>query len=205
MPKTYGYLKTNVDVKDLMPQIEILKPHGVTDQNLFSDPIVAGKTYPGLNALIGKLRRKDTLVILTMAALGSSLDEILATWNAITSKGANIFVLDMPAFDTRITDTTALGKPIADIAIQIFAYANDTNKSIARLRQAEGIAKAQARGTQFGQKRIPRPTNYEAVRDSYLSGEINRGEASKKLGISKGTFDRWLKQDRESGSAPLAD
>ena len=47
MPKTCGYLKTNVDVKDLMPQIEILKSHGVTDQNLFSDPIVAGKTYPG--------------------------------------------------------------------------------------------------------------------------------------------------------------
>lgn len=63
MPKTYGHLKTNIDVKDLLPQIETLKSHGVTDENLYSDPTVAGKTYPGLNALLGKLKRKDALVV----------------------------------------------------------------------------------------------------------------------------------------------
>lgn len=111
----------------------------------------------------------------------------------------------MPAFETRATNASLDDKPVAETAIQVFAYANDINKSIARQRQAEGIAKAQARGTQFGQKRIKSPANYESVRDSYLAGEITRGQAAPQLGISKGTFDRWVKEDRESGSLHPAD
>jgi len=37
MSKTYGYLKTNVDVKELLKQIEDLKAFGVAEDDLYSD------------------------------------------------------------------------------------------------------------------------------------------------------------------------
>ena len=73
-PRTYGYLKTNADVKGLIPQIDALKSHGVADRDLYSDPAASGKGRPGLEALLGKLGRGDVLVVPSIAALGSLLD-----------------------------------------------------------------------------------------------------------------------------------
>ncbi len=47
-----------------------------------------------------------------------------------------------------------------------------------RERQAEGIAKAKARGVQFGSKRKPLPDNFDEVRRSWRNREMNLKEAA---------------------------
>ena len=65
-----------------------------------------------------------------------------------------------------------------------------------RLRQAEGIAAAKARGVRFGRPKKRRPGAYKSTRKAYLDGHITRSEASSRLKVSISTFDKWLREDR---------
>lgn len=57
-----------------------------------------------------------------------------------------------------------------------------------RARQAEGIAKAKARGVQFGSKRKPLPDNFDEVRRSWRNREMNLKEAARLCGMPTTTF-----------------
>lgn len=57
-----------------------------------------------------------------------------------------------------------------------------------RERQAEGIAKAKARGVRFGSKRTPLPDNFDKVRRSWRNREINLKEAARLCGMPTTTF-----------------
>ena len=57
-----------------------------------------------------------------------------------------------------------------------------------RARQAEGIAKAKARGVQFGSKRKPLPDNFDEVRKSWRNREMNLKEASRLCGMPATAF-----------------
>lgn len=57
-----------------------------------------------------------------------------------------------------------------------------------RERQAEGIAKAKARGVQFGSKRKPLPDNFDEVRRSWRNREMNLKEAARLCGMPTTTF-----------------
>lgn len=57
-----------------------------------------------------------------------------------------------------------------------------------RARQAEGIAKAKARGVQFGTRRRELPDNFDEVRKAWRSGGMNLKEAAKLCGLPTTTF-----------------
>ena len=57
-----------------------------------------------------------------------------------------------------------------------------------RARQAEGIAKAKARGVQFGVRRRELPDNFDEVRRAWRNREMNLKEAAKLCGMPTTTF-----------------
>ena len=57
-----------------------------------------------------------------------------------------------------------------------------------RRKQAEGIAKAKARGVKFGTKLRPLPDNFEEARLSWRNQEVNLKEAAKLCGMPPSTF-----------------
>lgn len=59
----------------------------------------------------------------------------------------------------------------------------------------EGIAAAQARGVRFGRPAKEKPAFFARVRSSYLAGELTRREAAELLGVSRTTFDKWLREE----------
>ena len=195
MSKSYGYLKTNVDVKEVLKQIEDLKAFGVAEDDLYSDG--ASRQTAGFEDLLAKLEPGDTLVLCNASSLGATFDEIIASWSRLTAEiGADIVILDMPLMDTREQNLDAGDKTVSEIVLEIMSYFAKSQRNAARQRQAEDIAEAKSRGVHFGQKQIARPSNYEQVRADYLAHKINRAEASKLTGVSKSTFDRWIKEDR---------
>ena len=57
-----------------------------------------------------------------------------------------------------------------------------------RKKQAEGIAKAKARGVRFGTPRKPLPPNFEAVLQLWQNREIPLREAAKQCNMPESTF-----------------
>lgn len=69
-----------------------------------------------------------------------------------------------------------------------------------RKKQAEGIAKAKARGVRFGTKLRPLPENFDEVRRSWRNREMNLKEAAKLCGMPTTTFYDAVRRVEQSAS-----
>jgi DNA invertase Pin-like site-specific DNA recombinase len=140
-----------------------------------------------------RLKPNDALIVKSIDRLGRNYNEILEQWRLITKeKHADIVVLDMPLLDTRAhKDLT--GTLIADIFLQLLSYVAQTEREFIRQRQAEGIAAAKARGVRFGRPCLPVAEGFAEVYSMWQAGEISIRAASKRLGVSHQTFERWAR------------
>lgn len=99
----YGYAR--VSSKDQHPdrQINALLGAGLISSNIVVEK-QSGKDFrrQKYEALLCKLRRGDTLYLMSLDRLGRNYREIIEQWQHITRDiGADIVVLDMPLLDTR--------------------------------------------------------------------------------------------------------
>lgn len=192
----YGYVRVSTREQNEQRQMVALKEYGVSERRIYMDK-QSGKDFerPNYKRLMRKLKDGDTLVIKSIDRLGRNYDEILEQWRIITKeKQAVIVVLDMPLLNTaQSRDLT--GTLIADIVLQLLSYVAQTEREFIRQRQAEGIAAAKARGVKFGRQAMERPLEYEDIKTQWQCNELSARAAAKQLGITHGTFLRWVRED----------
>lgn len=194
MCNVYGYVRVSTKEQNEARQMDAMRAFGVSDRNIYMDKL-SGKDFnrPAYQKLIKKLKKDDTLVIMSIDRLGRNYHEILEQWRIITKeKEAAIVVIDMPLLDTR-KGRDLTGTLIADIVLQLLSYVAQTEREFIKKRQAEGIAAAKARGVKFGAKPMEKPENYEEVREAWKKGEISAREAGRRLGVAHKTFLVWMK------------
>lgn len=151
--------------------------------------------------LLKILKKGDVLVVKSIDRLGRNYEEIKEQWRIITKeKKAAIVVLDMPLLDTR-QGRDLTGTLIADIVLQLLSYVAQTEREFIRLRQAEGIAAAKARGVQFGARPKERPEVYSECAAAWEKNEISAREAGRLCGVDHKTFLRWVKLDKNAQNA----
>lgn len=192
----YGYVRVSTREQNEQRQMVALKEYGIAEKRIYMDK-QSGKDFerPNYKRLIRKIKSGDTLVIKSIDRLGRNYDEILEQWRIITKeKQAAIVVLDMPLLDTK-QNRDLTGTLIADIVLQLLSYVAQTEREFIRQRQAEGIAAAKARGVKFGRQAMERPSGYEAIKDQWQRSELSARAAAKQLGITHGTFLRWVRED----------
>lgn len=148
----YGYIR--ISTKDQNPERQwaALEEYGIPRERIYLDQISGGSFLrPQYGKLMKKLAKGDVLVIKSIDRLGRNYEEILEQWRLITKEtGADIHVLDMPLLNTDSSQGDLTGVFIADLALQILAYVAETERSLIRQRQAEGIAVAKKNGVKFG-------------------------------------------------------
>lgn len=192
----YGYIRVSTKEQNEYRQEVALKEYGISERRIYVDKS-SGKDFerPNYKRLMRKLKDGDTLVIKSIDRLGRNYDEILEQWRVIRKeKGASIVVLDMPLLNTaQSKDLT--GTLIADIVLQLLSYVAQTEREFIRQRQAEGIAAAKARGVKFGRQAMERPTEYEYIKAQWQRKELSARAAAKQLGITHGTFLKWVRKD----------
>ena len=192
----YGYVRVSTREQNEQRQVVALKEYGIAEKRIYMDK-QSGKDFerPNYKRLIRKIKNGDTLVIKSIDRLGRNYDEILEQWRIITKeKQAAIVVLDMPLLDTK-QNRDLTGTLIADIVLQLLSYVAQTEREFIRQRQAEGIAAAKARGVKFGRQAMERPLEYETIKVKWQHKELSARAAAKQLGITHGTFLRWIKED----------
>lgn len=192
----YGYVRVSTREQNEQRQVVALKEYGIAEKRIYMDK-QSGKDFerPNYKRLIRKIKSGDPLVIKSIDRLGRNYDEILEQWRIITKeKQAAIVVLDMPLLDTK-QNRDLTGTLIADIVLQLLSYVAQTEREFIRQRQAEGIAAAKARGVKFGRQAMERPLEYETIKVKWQHKELSARAAAKQLGITHGTFLRWIRED----------
>lgn len=193
MGEIFGYARVSTKEQNEARQMIAMKNFGVNERKIYMDKL-SGKDFnrPEYRKLLKRLKKDDTLVIMSIDRLGRNYHEILEQWRIITKdKEAAIVVLDMPLLDTR-KGRDLTGTLIADIVLQLLSYVAETEREFIRKRQAEGIAAAKARGVQFGAKPKKKPENYEEVCTLWKNGDISAREAGRRLGVVHKTFLNWV-------------
>ncbi|MBE5791790.1 MAG: recombinase family protein [Clostridiales bacterium] len=195
MSEMYGYVRVSTKEQNEARQLDAMQAFGVSKKRIYMDKL-SGKDFnrPAYQRLVKRLKKDDTLVILSIDRLGRNYHEILEQWRIITKeKEAAIVVIDMPLLDTR-KGRDLTGTLIADIVLQLLSYVAQTEREFIKKRQAEGIAAAKARGVRFGVKPKEKPANYTEVRQLWEKGEISAREAGRRLGVAHKTFLDWNKK-----------
>ena len=192
----YGYVRVSTAQQNIDRQIDALLELGLDKSCIYID-YESGKDFNRKNykKLIRKLKKDDLVIIKSIDRLGRDYNMIIEEWRLITKeKEADIMVIDMPLLDTRIEGKNLVGKFISDIVLQVLSFVAQNERETMRVRQAEGIKTAKARGVKFGRPRITLPSNYEIVAKQYLNKEITNKKACEILGMTRGSFFRYLKE-----------
>ena len=192
----YGYVRVSTAQQHIDRQIDALLELGLDKSCIYID-YESGKDFNRRNykKLIRKLKKDDLVIIKSIDRLGRDYNMIIEEWRLITKeKKADIMVIDMPLLDTRIEGKNLVGKFISDIVLQVLSFVAQNERETMRVRQAEGIKTAKARGVKFGRPRITLPNNFEIVVKQYLNKEITNKKACEILGMTRGSFFRYLKE-----------
>ena len=192
----YGYVRVSTAQQHIDRQIDALLELGLDQSSIFID-YESGKDFNRRNykKLIRKLKKDDLVIIKSIDRLGRDYNMIIEEWRLITKeKEADIMVIDMPLLDTRIEGKNLVGKFISNIVLQVLSFVAQNERETMRVRQAEGIRTAKARGVKFGRPRITLPNNFEIVARQYLNKEITNKKACEILGMTRGSFFRYMKE-----------
>jgi DNA invertase Pin-like site-specific DNA recombinase len=172
-----------------------MRNFGIREGDIFLDK-QSGKDFnrPAYRRLMEKIKPGDTLVVKSIDRLGRDYGEILEQWRRITKeKETCIVVLDMPLLDTRQKGRDLTGTFIADLVLQILSYVAQTEREFIRLRQAEGISAAKARGIRFGRPPAERTALFAELREAWANHEISAREAARQLCVDHSTFLSWAR------------
>ena len=194
---TYGYVRVSTRDQNETRQLDAMREFGVAEEHIIVEK-QSGKDFkrPSYQRLMQSLRPGDVLVVKSIDRLGRNYEEILEQWGMITKQlEAAIVVLDMPLLDTR-RGRDLTGTLIADIVLQLLSYVAQTERENIRQRQAEGIAAARLRGTQFGRRPMEMPERFSELAQQWIDGQVSSRKAASQLGISYQTFLRKVKQLR---------
>ncbi len=197
MGDAFGYIRVSSREQNEDRQMIALMEAAIPVENIFMDK-QSGKDFnrPMYQQMLQTVKRNDMLYIKSIDRLGRNYEEILEQWRILCKvKGVDIIVLDMPILDTRF-GKDLIGTFLCDVVLQLLSFVAENERDNIRLRQAEGIAAAKARGVEFGRPKVPIPENFESVILDVNRQMISAEEAAKQCGMSRATFYRRMREYR---------
>lgn len=168
-------------------QIDALKKHNI--DKWYTEKVSAKDTNrPKLKEMIEYVREGDTVYIHDFSRLARSTKDLLEIVEYLNNKGVRLI-----SNKENLDSNTSTGKLMLTMigAIAEFERANMLE------RQREGIAIAKQKGVYKGRKAIEiDDKRFEEEYSKYMSREINKTELAKRLGVSRPTLDKMIREKR---------
>ncbi len=182
-----GYARVSSPEQNLERQTGRLTEAGA--QKLFTDT-VSGSTRdrPGLDSTVEYLRAGDTLLVLSMDRLARSLVDLHTLVDELTDNGITVtFLQEGQSYSA---DPSPTGK----LLLGMLGAVAEFERAIIRERQAEGIARAKARGVYKGRKPVPAEKIDQARK--LISQGVPKARVARDLGISRSSLYKYLEQSK---------
>lgn len=201
MGKVFNYVRVSSKEQNEQRQIEAMSKWN-SDNNIYGAIELidkasgTNKNRENLQLLLKVLSEGDLVVIKSIDRLSRNYKEVIELWNTITSKGADIVVIDMPLLDTR-QYKDLLGDFISNLILQVLGYVAQQETEFRKQRQMEGIAIAKAEGRYLGRPKIGYPSNWEEEYTNWKNGLQTAKATMDKLELKRTTFYKLAKQYEE--------
>lgn len=198
MNKVFNYLRVSGKEQNEARQIEAMKKwnkdNNITNAIELIDKATGTNTdREQLQLLLKVVGEGDLVVIKSVDRLSRSYKEVTELWNTITSKGADIVVIDMPLLDTR-QHKDLLGDFISNLILQVLSYVAQQETDFRKQRQMEGIAIAKEQGKHLGRPRAEYPSNWEQQYTAWKEGTQTAKVTMENLGLKRTTFYKLVGQ-----------
>lgn len=195
--RIFGYARVSSKEQNLDRQLMELKKY-VPEENIITDKQSGNNLersgYQALKGALG-LRYGDILYIMSLDRLSRSKQDIKTELQWFKENGIRLMVLDMPTTMADVPDGQDwIIEMINNILIEVLSSMAEQERLSIRRRQSEGIAAAKSKGKHLGRPRYKKPFNWEEVVLLWNKKEITAKEACKRLGLSKSTFYRIVKE-----------
>ncbi|KSV61345.1 DNA invertase [Sinorhizobium sp. GW3] len=179
----YGRISTTEQSLDL--QLAALKAAGCSA--ILTDEGFSGADFsrPGLNKLLGTLRRGDTLTVWRLDRLGRSLFELLALVRDLNERG-----IEFRSLSESLDTSTSAGR----LLLHILASMAEFERSLISERTRAGMAAARARGSRIGRRPAMTSEQLEEARIAIERIGKTVGEVADSYQVHPRTLLRLLKQ-----------
>lgn len=154
-------------------------------EKIFEEKASAGKgsERPQLEQLLEFVREGDEMVVHSIDRLARDLGDLQALLESLNAKGVSVSFLS-----ERLTFSASQDDPFSKLQLQLLGAFSQFERAIIRKRQAEGIAKAKAKGVYRGRKPSINP---QQVKDLKSAG-LGASAIAKELGIGRASVYRLL-------------
>ena len=178
-----GYARVSTIDQNLDMQVDALKVAGC--EKIFSDVASGAKTERvELKKAMEQLRKEDVLVVWKLDRLGRSLKHLIQVVSDLNEQD-----IGFKSLQENIDTTTNGGKLI----FHIFGALAEFEREIIMERTNAGLKAARARGRLGGRPRKMDKAKIEMAQALFDAKKTTVKNICKQLGISKGTFYRYIK------------
>ena len=176
-----GYARVSTQDQNLDLQNDALKAAGC--ENIYTDKMSGAKTNrPGLEEILGFIRKGDTLVVWKLDRLGRSLKHLIQVLNQLDERGV---------YFKSIQESLDTSTPGGKLIFHVFGALAEFERDIIRERTMAGLAAARARGRKGGRPRKLSKKQVEMAKKLMNDPTISIGEICRTMGVSKATLYRF--------------
>lgn len=180
-----AYVRVSTQEQNESRQVEAMKDKGI--EKYFIEK-VSGKNMdrPELQNMLDFVRQDDVIYIHDFSRLARSTKDLLEIVDLLNRKGVGLV-----SNKENVDSSTPQGR----LMLSMIAAINEFERENLLERQREGIAIAKAEGKYKGRKAVKIDSNtFKAEYERYKSREITKVELAKRLGVSRPTLDKMIKE-----------
>jgi DNA invertase Pin-like site-specific DNA recombinase len=178
-----GYARVSTQDQNLDLQNDALKAAGC--EKIYTDKMSGAKTdRPGLEEILGFIRKGDTLVVWKLDRLGRSLKHLIQVLNTLDERGV---------YFKSVQESLDTSTPGGKLIFHVFGALAEFERDIIRERTMAGLAAARARGRKGGRPRKLSKQQVEMAKNLMNDRTIPIDEICKTMGVSKATLYRFAK------------
>lgn len=198
--KIFAYVRTNEKNKD--EQVSYIRDYckinklELDDREIIIDKIKRDSDRDGYKALVDyMIRSGDILIIRELELLGSNLYMISEEWQRLQRNNINLIIIDNNTLSThgKNEEEKIL---ISNVVVELLSYICKKDKKRIKENQAKGIQALKDRnnGKGVGRPKTEITKEFKEYYKMWRAGKISAVETFNKLGLTKTTFYRLVKE-----------
>ena len=175
-----GYARVSTQDQNLDLQNDALKGAGC--EKIYTDKMSGAKANrPGLEKILGFIRKGDTLVVWKLDRLGRSLKHLIQVMQLLDERGV---------YFRSVQESLDTSTPGGKLIFHVFGALAEFERDIIRERTLAGLAAARSRGRVGGRPRKLSKKQVEMAKNLMNDISIPIAEICETLGVSKATLYR---------------